>query len=84
MIVLDTHVWVRWVDSLVNPLPTALVEKIESADTPRKLLDVSRVKQLGWQAKTGLRSGIEQAYADFLATFSEGAEDILDSGVLRR
>jgi len=35
--------------------------------TPRKLLDVSRMKQLGWQAKTGLRAGIEQAYANFLA-----------------
>jgi hypothetical protein len=32
VIVLDTHVWVRWVDSLVNPLSAALVEKIESAD----------------------------------------------------
>ena len=33
--------------------------------TPRKLLDVSRMKQLGWQAKTSLRAGIEQAYANF-------------------
>ena len=33
--------------------------------TPRKLLDVSCMKQLGCQARTGLRSGIEQAYADF-------------------
>jgi len=38
--------------------------------TPRKLLDVSRVRQLGWQAKTPLRKGIEQAYADFLANLS--------------
>ena len=36
--------------------------------TPRKLLDVSRMKQLGWQAKTGLRLGIKQAYSNFLAT----------------
>lgn len=32
MIVLDTHVWVRWVDSSSNPLPTAIVEQIETAD----------------------------------------------------
>ena len=35
--------------------------------TPRKLLDVSRMNALGWQAKTGLREGIARAYRDFLA-----------------
>jgi GDP-L-fucose synthase len=35
--------------------------------TPRKLLDVSKLKSLGWQAKTDLRSGLAAAYADFLA-----------------
>ena len=30
--------------------------------TPRKLLDVSRLKGLGWQAKTTLRDGIKRAY----------------------
>ena len=34
--------------------------------TPRKLLDVSRMKQLGWQAKTPLQLGIAQAYASYL------------------
>ncbi len=34
--------------------------------TPRKLLDVSRMKSLGWQAKTGLREGIEKTYRWFL------------------
>lgn len=34
--------------------------------TPQKLLDVSRLAKLGWQAKTPLRQGLEQAYADFL------------------
>jgi GDP-L-fucose synthase len=33
--------------------------------TPRKLLDVSKVKALGWKAKTGLRQGIKLAIADF-------------------
>lgn len=33
--------------------------------TPRKLLDVSRLRRLGWQAKTPLREGIEQTYAWF-------------------
>lgn len=34
--------------------------------TPRKLLDVSRMAHLGWQAKTPLRDGIARAYAAFL------------------
>lgn len=31
--------------------------------TPRKLLDVSRLKELGWQAQTNLQEGIKLAYA---------------------
>ena len=34
--------------------------------TPRKLLDVSRLHALGWQAKIPLREGIEQTYRWFL------------------
>jgi GDP-L-fucose synthase len=33
--------------------------------TPRKLLDVSRLTNLGWQAKISLKSGIERTYAWF-------------------
>jgi len=33
--------------------------------TPRKLLDVSRLRDLGWRAKIDLRSGIEQTYVWF-------------------
>ena len=35
--------------------------------TPRKLLDVSRLRDIGWQARTPLREGIELAYRDFMA-----------------
>jgi GDP-L-fucose synthase len=34
--------------------------------TPRKLMDVSRLKDLGWQAKTDLKTGIERTYAWYL------------------
>jgi len=34
--------------------------------TPRKLLDVSRLHSLGWQARIDLRSGLEKTYQWFL------------------
>jgi len=34
--------------------------------SPRKLLDVSRLSNLGWQATTGLKQGIHSAYAAYL------------------
>ncbi len=37
--------------------------------TPRKLLDVSRLQALGWQAKTSLQDGIPITYQDFLRRF---------------
>src|ERR1700674_2013579 len=35
--------------------------------TPQKLLDVSRLAELGWTARTELRAGIAAAYRDFLS-----------------
>lgn len=34
--------------------------------TMRKLMDVSKLKQMGWQATTQLRAGISTAYANYL------------------
>lgn len=36
--------------------------------TPRKLMDVSRLKQAGWVAQTDLQNGLLQAYRDFKGT----------------
>jgi GDP-L-fucose synthase len=33
--------------------------------TPRKLLDVSRLRSLGWRPSISLRAGIEETYAWF-------------------
>lgn len=35
--------------------------------TPRKLMDVSKLHNLGWKHRTSLREGIALAYADYLA-----------------
>ncbi|MBI5693043.1 MAG: GDP-L-fucose synthase [Verrucomicrobia bacterium] len=39
---------------------------------PRKLLDVSRLAALGWRARTGLREGLAQTYASYLAEVADG------------
>jgi GDP-L-fucose synthase len=39
--------------------------------TPRKLLDVSRLKSLGWQARIPLREGIKNTYDWYLANRQE-------------
>jgi GDP-L-fucose synthase len=39
----------------------------ELEPTPRKLMDVSRLRALGWQASMGLEDGLRDAYAWFCA-----------------
>ena len=41
--------------------------------TPRKLMDVSRIRAAGWAPKTPLEQGIKLAYRDFLARFKNRA-----------
>jgi GDP-L-fucose synthase len=40
--------------------------------TPRKLLDISKIKSLGWSPKTPLRDGIADAYLWFLENYAAG------------
>ncbi|ADK83342.1 GDP-L-fucose synthase family protein [Sediminispirochaeta smaragdinae] len=41
--------------------------------TPRKLLDVSRIHKLGWQAKTSLEKGIRKTYQHYVEPNKESA-----------
>jgi GDP-L-fucose synthase len=42
--------------------------------TPRKLMDVSRIRAMGWAPKVSLEQGIALAYQDFLARYGAGAQ----------
>jgi GDP-L-fucose synthase len=44
--------------------------------TSRKLLDVSRLRDLGWQARTTLRDGLAASYADYISRLSERSGSI--------
>ena len=45
---------------------TLVFDKAKPDGTPRKLLDVTRLTKLGWQAKISLREGIKSTYEWFL------------------
>ncbi len=42
--------------------------------TPRKLMDVSKMKAMGWQYSTGLEAGIQKTYAWFLENINNFKE----------
>jgi GDP-L-fucose synthase len=42
--------------------------------TPRKLLDISRLAELGWRARTSLKDGIKLAYQAYLSESKQAAE----------
>lgn len=41
--------------------------------TPRKLMDVSKIHQMGWTAKIGLREGIESVYREFRENYQNAS-----------
>jgi GDP-L-fucose synthase len=49
---------------------TLMFDDSKPDGTPRKLLDVSRLTEHGWQARIPLRRGIEQTYAAYLLSHS--------------
>ena len=53
--------------SVVGLSGTIVFDATKPDGTPRKLLDVSFLRDIGWQARISLREGIALAYRDFLA-----------------
>ena len=54
------------VRDIVHPGAELVFDTSKPDGTPRKLLDVSRLHDLGWRHKIGLREGIESSYRWFL------------------
>jgi GDP-L-fucose synthase len=54
------------VREIVYPEASIVFDDSKPDGASRKLLDVSRLRQLGWTAQTQLRAGIEQTYRWFL------------------
>ena len=54
------------VKSVVGFAGEIVLDPTKPDGTPRKLLDVSRLQALGWEAGTSLEEGLRRAYKDFL------------------
>jgi len=54
------------VRDVVYPPAEIVFDSSKPDGTPRKLLDVSRIRQLGWSPRIPLRAGVESTYAWFL------------------
>lgn len=50
-----------------------LTDPTKPDGTPRKLLDISRIRSTGWAPKVELRAGLAAAYQDFLSSLTTGA-----------
>ena len=55
------------IGEIVHPEASLTFDTSKPDGTPRKVLDVNRLRRLGWTATTKLRDGIESTYAWFLA-----------------
>ena len=61
------------VQDVVGGAGRIVLDESKPDGTPRKLLDVSRLRRLGWTAETGLRDGIERTYDWYRSTLAEPA-----------
>lgn len=59
----------RMMQEIVHPDATLAFDTSKPDGTPRKLLDVSRLNELGWRARTDLREGLERTYAWFVENY---------------
>jgi GDP-L-fucose synthase len=58
----------RVVQSVIGYAGEVVFDASKPDGSPRKLMDVSRLQALGWQAATALEAGVARAYAAYLET----------------
>ena len=61
------------VREIVHPDADLVFDASKPDGTPRKLLDTSRLRALGWAPRIELREGIERTYASFRSQLQAGA-----------
>lgn len=61
------------VSDVVGYRGTIIYDTSRPDGSPQKLLNVAKLKALGWSPKISLRDGLAQAYADFLAAGGRNA-----------
>jgi GDP-L-fucose synthase len=59
------------VAEVVGVAPELRFDASKPDGTPQKLLDTTRLANLGWKPRTNLRDGLRQAYLDFCANCAE-------------
>ena len=59
----DLSVMIR---DIIGSKCDVIYDKTKPDGTPRKLLDVSKIKQLGWKYKTSLEEGIKKTYESYI------------------
>ena len=67
------------IQKVVGHKGTIVWDSSKPDGTPRKLLDVSKINQLGWKAEIDLQKGIEATYAWFLENI-ENIKEVRISG----
>lgn len=60
---------VELIKQIVGYKGKLVYDKTKPDGTMLKLMDVSKINQLGWEAKTKLKDGLKIAYQDFLAKY---------------
>ncbi len=50
-----------------------LTDPVKPDGTPRKLLDISKIRATGWQPAVSFKEGLGAAYQDFKASLADGA-----------
>jgi GDP-L-fucose synthase len=58
---------VRYIQELIDYKGEIIFDLTKPDGMPRKLMDVSKIQDLGWKHKISLQEGLEKAYKDFLS-----------------